>query len=98
VEASNAAARWATETDPIEWEKARKTFWRLYWGPLDMVEDRNVESAMVKLGGLVRRDPVPQGSIPMPQLQQPSLALAHAARDLILASWNVTLEPLQGKN
>jgi hypothetical protein len=27
-----------TETDPIEWEKARLAFWRLYWGSLSAVE------------------------------------------------------------
>ena len=52
-EASDAGATLATETDPVLWEKARKSFWRLYWGPLSVVEDSAVEGAMVKLGRLV---------------------------------------------
>jgi hypothetical protein len=38
-EASDTVARLATEIDPIKWEKARLTFWRLYWGTLAIVED-----------------------------------------------------------
>ena len=33
-EASDAAGRLATEPDSVEWEKARREFWRLYWGTL----------------------------------------------------------------
>jgi hypothetical protein len=95
-QATDAAARLATETDQAEWEKARKTFWRLYWGPLSVVEDRKVEAAMVALGRIVPAGP---GShdLPMQPLQRPSLDLAHAVRDLILTSWNVDLPPLQGR-
>jgi hypothetical protein len=95
-QASNTAARLATETDPAEWEEARQTFWRLYWGTLGIVEDRNVESAMVELGRLVPDKPVDAPTLPMESLRQPSIRLAHAARNLILNSWNVDLPPLQG--
>lgn len=96
LEASNSAAKLATETDSAEWEKARKTFWRLYWGPLGMVEDRDVAAAMVELGKMVPKQPVAASEeIPKPELEVLSLRLAHATRDLILDSWNVTLEPLQ---
>jgi hypothetical protein len=95
-QASNTAARLATETDPAEWEEARQTFWRLYWGTLGIVEDRNVESAMVELGRLVPDKPVDAPTLPMESLRQPSIRLAHAARNLILNSWNVDLSPLQG--
>jgi hypothetical protein len=95
-QASEAAARLATETNPAEWETARKAFWRLYWGPLGIVEDRGVEAAMVRLGQLVPRDDaIPP--LPVTDLQQPSLALAHAVRELVLASWDVSLPPLQGQ-
>src|SRR3954451_14136103 len=40
--ATESAASLATETDPAEWEKARKEFWQLYWGPLSVVEDPKV--------------------------------------------------------
>ena len=52
--ASEAAAQLVTEPDPVEWEKARLVFWRLYWGVLSIVEDPEVESAMVKFGKLER--------------------------------------------
>ncbi|MBV8566303.1 MAG: hypothetical protein JO366_17760 [Methylobacteriaceae bacterium] len=94
-QASDAAARLATETDPAEWEKARKTFWRLYWGTLSIVEDRGVEEAMVEFGKLVPDAPVAAPTLPMKSLAQPSFQLAHAARDLILASWRVDLSPLE---
>jgi hypothetical protein len=95
-EASETAARLATETNKDEWEKARLTFWRLYWGTLCIVEDREVESAMEKLGDLVPDQPVFHPSLPMKSLEEPSLKLAHAARILILKSWNVRLPPLEG--
>ena len=96
-QASDAAARLATETNPAEWEAARKTFWRLYWGPLGIVEDRAVEAAMVRLGQVVPTgDTIPP--LPMAELQRPSLQLAHAVRELVLASWNVSLPPLQGRD
>jgi hypothetical protein len=96
-EATEAAARLATETDASEWEKARATFWRLYWGPLSIVEDPAVEDAMVKLGELVPSKPLPKPDLPMKSLQIPSYNLAHAVRDLVLNSWNVSLPPLQDK-
>jgi len=96
-QATETAARLATETDPTEWEKARVTFWRLYWGPLSIVEDPSVEEAMVKLGQLVPPKPVAKPQLPMSSLQVPSYNLAHAVRDLVLNSWNVKLPPLQGK-
>jgi hypothetical protein len=96
-EASDVAARLATESDPEEWEEARKSFWRLYWGTLAMVEDRGVESAMVKLGKIVPKEPTTTSVLPMTTLETPSLELAYAARLLILASWKVDLPPLAGR-
>jgi hypothetical protein len=93
-EASEAGAKLATETDPAEWEKARKSFWLLYWGPLNMVEDRAVATAMHALGERVPHDAAPPGALPMRQLEGASRDLARAARDLILRSWRVDLPPL----
>ena len=95
-EATEAAARLATETNPEEWEKARARFWQLYWGPLSVVEDPTVESKMVDFGKLVPDQPVNSPKLPMSDLRDPSYELAHAVRDLVLASWNVNLPPLQG--
>src|SRR5882724_457077 len=96
-QATETAARLASETDAIEWEKARVAFWRLYWGPLSIVEDRAVEGAMVEFGRLVPTQPVNAPKLPMNSLGVPSYKLAHAVRDLVSASWNVNLLPLQGK-
>jgi hypothetical protein len=96
-EASDTASRLATEPDPIEWEKDRRTFWRLYWGTLSIVEDPGVEGAMVNLGKLVPVTAVSNPKLPMASLQNPSYDLAHAFRRLILTSWNIDLPPLEDK-
>jgi hypothetical protein len=95
-QATETASRLASETDAIAWEKARGTFWQLYWGTLSIVEDRAVESAMVELGKLIPTEPVTAPKLPMRSIEVPSYKLAHAVRDLVLASWNVYLPPLQG--
>jgi len=94
-EATTAAATLASETDPVEWEKARKAFWRLYWGSLSIVEDRRVENAMAALGQIVPERPDPFAALPMEALQLPSLELAHAIRDLMISSWKIDLPDLQ---
>jgi len=69
--ASETASRLATETDPNKWEEARLAFWRLYWGPLSIVEDGMVEAAMVEFGKLVPEQPVAAPKLPMTSLQNP---------------------------
>jgi hypothetical protein len=96
-EASDVAARLATETNADEWEKARKDFWRLYWGPLGIVEDKAVEAAMVALGKIVPKLADENLELPMATLEQPSLQLALATRNLILGSWKVDIPALKGK-
>lgn len=94
--ASDAAAALATTADAEKWQSAREEFWRLYWGTLSIVEDTNVEIAMVKFGNRLEELPrTPE--LPANVLQEPSLALAHAARDLILESWKVDLPKLKGR-
>jgi hypothetical protein len=92
---SETASQLATLTNPDDWEKARLKFWLLYWGPLSVVEDRNVETEMVKFGQLVPAQPVANPKLPMTSLEVPSYNLAHALRDLVLISWDVKLLPLQ---
>lgn len=95
--ATETAGRLASETDPVEWEKARTTFWRLYWGPLSIVEDPAVEGAMVELGRLVPTKPVGSPDLPMAVLGVPAYNLAHAARKLLLSSWQVDLPALRDR-
>jgi hypothetical protein len=96
-QATDTVSRLASETDPAEWEKARQAFWQLYWGPLSIVEDRAVESAMVHIGRLVPAQPIDAPELPMVVLAVPSYRLAHAARELVLKSWNVRLPALEGQ-
>jgi hypothetical protein len=96
-QASDTAAILATETNPTEWEKARSKFWKLYWGTLSIVEDSDVEAAMVHLGSQVPQEPVSQPALPMKVLERPSLCLAHKVRNLLLRSWKVHLSPLESQ-
>lgn len=90
----DVASRLASETDPVEWEKARVSFWQLYWGPLSMVEDKAVEKQMIILGYIVPERPVPSQQLPMLSLGPQVNKLAHVMRGLLLASWEVEMEPL----
>ena len=58
LKATDSLASLAVETDPAKWEESRKTFWKLYWGSLAIVEDKEVERAMVRAGTLVPKLPV----------------------------------------
>lgn len=93
-EASEVAARLASETDATKWETARQRFWQLYWGPLSIVEDPSVEAEMVNLGRLVPKAPSSSSDLPMTSLQGPSYRLAHAIRQLTLTQWEIDLPAL----
>ncbi len=95
--ATETAANLAVTTDIEEWKKARHSFWLLYWGSLSIVEDPNVEQAMVELGKLVPEMDEPVPPLPMSNLQQPSYRLAHAVRGLLLKSWNIELPDVEAK-
>jgi hypothetical protein len=90
-DATSAAATLATSDDESQRKQAAADFWKLYWGPLALVEDREVEAAMVGLGRCLQKE------CPKAALQDLSLALAHTCRQSLQASWNLTLEQLKGK-
>jgi hypothetical protein len=80
-EATGAAAKLCT-TDDIEQARAISTLLELYWGHLSMVENAEVEAAMVSLkSGIDRR-------LAQEELQVLSLQLAHACRSSLGKSWN----------
>jgi predicted negative regulator of RcsB-dependent stress response len=83
TEATQAAATIATSSDASERAGSTKRFWSLYWGELALVEDRNVEAAMVAFGQALEKGQ------PAEELQQLSLRLAHACRDSLAMSWGV---------
>jgi hypothetical protein len=93
-EASDTASRLATETDPVEWEKARHSFWRLYWGTLSIVESADVAGAMIEVGRLVPYEPISNPTLPMRSLERSSYHVALAMRSLILKSWGVPFTDL----
>jgi hypothetical protein len=94
--ATQAAASLASEVDTGKWKEARTTFWQLYWGPLSIVESREVEAAMFEFGKLVPTGEIVEQHLPVTALQIPSYELAHAVRKLILKSWGVHLSRLEG--
>ena len=92
VKTCEAVGRMISETDPARWQEARATFWAQYWGVLAIVEDQNVEAAMVAMGQLVSG---PDKPIPMAlpitdsEFRLTSLQLSHTVRNLLLQSWNI---------
>jgi hypothetical protein len=83
TEATQAASTIATSEDREELRKATARFWRLYWGELAMVEDREVEAAMKALGDALS-DSADRGT-----LAPLSLRLAHACRASLDRSWGI---------
>ena len=83
TDVSKVAATLGTSGDETEKAKARKRFWELYWGELALVENRDVEAAMVAFGGALRE------GASQSELQELSLMLAHACRNSLAVSWNV---------
>jgi hypothetical protein len=83
TDATRAAATMATSTSPEEIAAAKNKFFLLFWGELVMVEDRDVETAMVEF-----RDALNQGKEGA-ELEQFSLRLARACRNSLARSWGV---------
>ncbi|MFY9608628.1 MAG: hypothetical protein WAU45_08460 [Blastocatellia bacterium] len=87
-EASSAAATVARTTDQAERKKAIDTFWRLYSGPLVIVESMEVSKAMKRfsrcLDGTENCDQA--------EMNDRALALATAFQTSMLKSWNMKPE------
>ncbi|HWZ43447.1 MAG TPA: hypothetical protein VNW97_08205, partial [Candidatus Saccharimonadales bacterium] len=72
-EAVTYAATIATTKDAKKRKAAEEDFWRLYWGPLGIVEEGEVERAMIAFGKCLNKDCEQS-------LRTLSLALAHGCR------------------
>lgn len=83
TDATQATATMATSTSQDEIAAARRKFFLLFWGELVMVEDRNVESAMVEFRNALNAGK--EG----PELEQLSLILARSCRNSLAQSWGV---------
>ena len=95
VDACSSAATLARTDSPQEWAQARNMFWKMYYGPLCLVEDQRVEEAMVNFGQTL--EPLKFESPERQELEGLSLRLAYACRDSIRADWRVPLEVLTGQ-
>lgn len=92
--AVNAAATIAAAHDLDSVQPAREEFWCLYWGSLSMIEDRNVEVAMVNFGkklcefekrGRLLDNPA-CGAVPT-DLRVAAYDLAHSMRESLARTW-----------
>lgn len=54
IDATGASATLATSQDPAKKKMAEDEFWRLYWGPLAVVEENEVARAMVAFGACLK--------------------------------------------
>ena len=87
-EAASAAATIAASTDPAERRKAEGTFWRLFWGPLVMVESKEVSAAMKRFGNCLNAVEACDAQ----EKRKRSLALASALETSLLNTWNAKPE------
>lgn len=88
AEAAEATATLATEEIGSEdYLKARKTFYRLFWGRLSIVEDKTVEARMKHFHNLLKDYEQKQTDITKDDLEQASLQLAHDASKYTINVW-----------
>lgn len=83
TEASQVAARLASGESGDAATKARSRFWQLYLGELALVEDREVEAAMVSFGRAL------ENGGDSSTLRTLSVRLAHACRKSLDESWGI---------
>lgn len=96
AEAAEATATIATEEIGTEdYRKAKKDFYRLFWGRLSIVEDKTVEARMVEFKNLLESYEEPETDITSGDLKQASLKLAH---DASVYTINVWLDSTERKN
>ena len=97
IEATTCAANLARTEDSDEWRKARDAFWKLYYGPLCLVEDQAVESAMVEIGLLLESASFEDRVKNRKGLETAALNLAYACRNSIRTDWKIPMETLSGR-
>lgn len=89
LQATTAAATIAHSTDPTERGKAINDFWRLYDGPLIMVETQEVSGAMVQFGKCLDKT---ESFCDENEMTTRARALASRMQESILKSWNTNPE------
>jgi hypothetical protein len=96
-EASSAVSVMANSTDISEKRKAEEKFWQLFYGPLVIVEDANVEKAMIAISTHLNDCRADPDSCQDYRLKNLSLSLASTCKESIGRSWKIKLEQLKGK-
>ena len=81
-EAAETAAQIPRTIESMAREKLTKRFWQLYWGPLAVVEDEEVERAMVAYGEQLKNVTWDAAG-----LETLSLGVAHACRSSLKRLW-----------
>ena len=94
-DATSAASTLASSLDSTALFKAKEKFYELYYGPLAVVEDTEVEAAMVRFDRCLQA--LETGSCTRTELKNLSLALAHSCRESIGRAWELDLSKLEGK-
>jgi hypothetical protein len=91
-EAAEVTSALATSNNQEQWNQRRVRFWQMYWGELSVVENRELEGAMVQFGNALTgiREDFDKRS----ELGIPAINVAHAGRNLLEETWNLGLEPL----
>ena len=90
VEASKVVSVLAFVDDEEKWRKAREDFWKLYWGPLAIVENDEVAKVMIAIGEKIPIEgDVP--ALPATDLKNLSIKLAKAIRNQTANSWGIGL-------
>lgn len=85
-EASAAAATYGSTDNPEEKRKARDAFWRLYWGPLVMLESPEVSQAMKHFGACLNGFELCSPK----ELQDRSLVLSSSLQSDLFGSWKLS--------
>ncbi len=88
LQATAAAATISTSTDPVERKKAMNDFWRLYEGPLIMVESKEVSGAMIAFGDCLNES----GNCDKAEISKRAHAIASRMQESLLRSWNTNPE------
>lgn len=97
IEATSNASILATSNNKEDWEKAKNNFWKVYFGPLCLVENTDVEAEMVKIGKILKTASFDSIDKYRDQLQTASLNLAYACRNSIRTDWQIPMETLSGQ-
>lgn len=92
-EAADAAAILATTTDMEQWKTARRTFMRLKYGQLRIVEDRELSLAMAEFWNALPAEDTKDLRLPLAHLGPEALNISTRSRELIARSWHADLEP-----